>query len=368
MKKFLGFVRKEFHHIFRDRRTLLILFGMPVVQLLLFGYVIVNDLRNARIAVLDLASDQVSREITGKIISSGFFRLVTYLESERDIHEVLKQGQVREVIIFEKDFARKLQSDGRAAVQVIADASEPNTARMMVNYTQGILMSYTLERNRNLPQAAAIIPEVRMEYNPELKGVYMFVPGIIAMLLTLICTLLTSIAITREKELGTMEVLLVSPLRPVQIILGKVTPYLLLSLLNAMVILLMANLVFGVPVVGSVVLLLAMTMLYILTALSLGILISSLTGSQQVAMMISMVGLLLPTILLSGFIYPIENMPLWLQAICHVMPPKYFITIMKDIMLMGNGLMYFWKEAVVLLFMTAVFIILSVKKFKIRLS
>ncbi len=367
MKKFLGFVRKEFHHIFRDRRTLMILFGMPVVQLLLFGYVIVNDLRNASIAVCDLASDQMSREITEKIISSGFFRLGTYLESERDIHEILKQGKVREVIIFEKDFSRKIQSDGRAAVQVIADASEPNTARMMVNYTQGILTSYTQELNRDIPHAAAIIPEVRMEYNPELKGVYMFVPGIIAMLLTLISTLLTSIALTREKELGTMEVLLVSPLRPVQIILGKVTPYLLLSLINAIVILLMAYLVFGVPVVGSVVLLLAMTMLYILTALSLGILISSLTGSQQVAMMISMVGLLLPTILLSGFIYPVENMPVWLQAICHIMPPKYFITIIKDIMLMGNGLMYFWKEALVLVLMTSVFIVLSVKKFKIRL-
>lgn len=368
MKKFMGFVIKEFYHIFRDYRTLTILFGMPVVQLLLFGYVITNEIKDARIAILDLSKDNVTQEITQKILSSGYFRLDAYLSSDKEIDKIFKKGDVKQVIVFEKNFAENLQKQKKANVQLITDASEPNTAKMLVNYTNGILMSYSIELNKDQPAAVQIVPEVKMQYNPELKGVFMFVPGIIAMLLTLISTLMTSIALTREKELGTMEVLLVSPLRPLQIILGKVTPYLLLSFINAMMILLVGNIVFGVPIVGSLALLMAMTLLFILTALSLGILISTRTDSQQVAMMISMVGLMMPTILLSGFIYPIENMPVWLQVICQLMPPKWFIVIIKDIMLKGNGFLYIWKEALVLAGMTFLFIVISVKNFKIRLA
>ncbi len=368
MKAFKGFIIKEFYHIFRDRRTLIILFGMPVIQLLLFGYVITNEITNARIAILDHSRDDVTRRITQKILSSGYFMLDSNLTTDQDIHRIFQQGNVKEVLVFEPNFAERLQKENKATVQVIADASEPNTARMLVNYTRGILMSYTQEINVLRPRPFEISPEIKMEYNPELKGVFMFVPGIIAMLLTLISTLMTSIALTREKELGTMEILLVSPLRPIQIILGKVTPYLLLSFINAMVILMVGNLVFGVPIKGSLLLLMAVTMLYILTALSLGIFISTRTNSQQIAMMVSMVGLMLPTILLSGFIYPIENMPVWLQVLCQIMPPKWFITIIKDIMLKGNGLWYFWKEFLVLLGMTLLFILLSIRNFKIRLN
>jgi ABC-2 type transport system permease protein len=213
-----------------------------------------------------------------------------------------------------------------------------------------------------------IIPEVRMQYNPELKGVFMFVPGIMAMLLMLISALMTSLSITREKELGTMELLLVSPLRPIQIIIGKVIPYVLLAFIDSCIILGMGKYVFGVPIEGNIVLLLAESLLYITMALSLGILISSITNSQQVAMTLSLVALMLPTILLSGFIFPVENMPVILQVLCHIMPPMYFITIIKDIMLKGNSFIYIWKETLIMLLFTVTFIMMSINKFKIRLA
>jgi ABC-2 type transport system permease protein len=213
-----------------------------------------------------------------------------------------------------------------------------------------------------------VTPEVRMMYNGELKGVFMFVPGLMAMLLILISALMTSLSITREKELGTMELLLVSPLRPAQVIIGKVFPYVFLSFIDACIILVLGNLVFGMPIRGSVVLLLAESFLYITMALSLGILISSITSSQQVAMMISLVALMLPTILLSGFIFPVENMPVILQVLCHAMPPKYYITIIKSIMLQGNGIGYVWRETLVLAGFTAFFLLLAIRKFKIRLA
>ena len=213
-----------------------------------------------------------------------------------------------------------------------------------------------------------IQPEVKMLYNPELKSHYMFVPGVITLILILICALMTSVTITREKEFGTMEVLLVSPLKPIQIILGKVTPYFLLSFVNVLIILGMSWLVFGLPVKGSLALLLALTMLYILMSLSLGILISTVSKTMQQAMFISFIGLMLPTILLSGFIYPIENMPKIYDYISMVVPPRYFIIIIKNIMIKGTGIMFIWKETLILLLMTAVFIGVSVKKFKVRLE
>jgi ABC-2 type transport system permease protein len=252
-------------------------------------------------------------------------------------------------------------------MQIIGDASDPNTANILVNYASGIITNYLISTNaEKMPMQ--IIPEVRMQYNPQLKGVYMFVPGIMAMLLMLISALMTSISITREKELGTMELLLVSPLRPIQIIIGKVLPYVFLAFTDACIILIIGKSIFGVPVVGNMFLLLSESFLFITVALSLGILISSITNSQQVAMTISLVALMLPTILLSGFIFPVENMPVILQWLCHAMPPKYYITIIKSIMLVGNGFEDIWKETLILLGFTTFFILLSVRKFKIRLA
>ncbi|MCX6252846.1 MAG: ABC transporter permease [Bacteroidetes bacterium] len=367
MKRFWGFVVKEFYHIFRDYRTLLILFGMPAVQLLLFGYVITNEIKNARIAVLDLSKDEVTRKITEKIVSSGYFLLEKNLTGYHEIEESFKQGNIKMVIVYGAEFSGNLQKKGVADIQILGDASDPNTANILVNYARGIVNNYLVSLNvGDIP--AMVVPEVRMQYNPELKGVYMFVPGIMAMLLMLISALMTSISITREKELGTMELLLVSPLRPVQIIVGKVIPYVLLAFIDACIIILMGKYVFNVPVEGNILLLLMEAFLYIVMALSLGILISCITNSQQIAMTMSLLALMLPTILLSGFIFPVENMPVILQWLCRIMPPKYFITIVKAIMLKGNGLLYVWKETLILIGFTTIFILLSVKKFNVRLE
>ncbi len=368
MKRFLSFVKKEFYHIFRDKRTMVILLGIPIIQVLLFGFVITNEIRNVKIAVLDMSKDHVSKQITQKITSSGFFVLDKNIESKKEIESVFQEGKVREVIIFEPNFARNLKKEKKANIQLIADASDANSATMIVNYTSGIIYNYLNELNKTVNMPLQIHVNERMLYNEELKDVYMFVPGIMAMILMLVSAMMTSISVAREKELGTMEIILVSPLKPIQILLGKVTPYFALSFINAVIIIALGKFVFGMPIVGSLALLMAETMLFILLALSLGILISTVASSQQVAMMASMFALMLPTILLSGFIFPIENMPTILQYIAAIMPPKYFIIILKNIMLKGVGFEFIWKETLILISMTIFFIGVSAKKFKIRLE
>ena len=367
MRRFVGFVIKEFYHIFRDYRTLLILFGMPAAQLMLFGYVVTNEIKDARIAILDPSKDEVTRRISEKILSSGYFILEKNLSDYNEIGTTFREGKTRLVLVFGQNFAENLQHEGKADIQILGDASDPNTANILVNYASGIINNYLVSVNtKQLPMQ--VIPEVRMLYNPQLKGVFMFVPGLMALLLMLISALMTSLSITREKELGTMELLLVSPLRPIQIIIGKVIPYVVLAFIDSCIILGMGKFVFGVPIQGSVILLLGESFLYITMALSLGILISSITNSQQIAMTVSLVALMLPTILLSGFIFPVENMPVILQGLSYIMPPKYFIIIIKSIMLKGNGFWYIWEETGILILFTLVFILMSVKKFKIRLA
>jgi len=368
MNRFIGFVKKEFYHIFRDKRSMLILFGMPIVQLLLFGFVITNDLKDVKMAVVDHSKDSYTNEIINKITSSGYFKLTDNLESIDQVEGVFRKGDVKLALVFEPDFATKLTKESKAKVQILTDASDPNMANLSVNYLQGILQNYNLEINRGKVLPFQVKPQTRMYFNTSLESVFMFVPGIMATILMLVSAMMTSISIAREKELGTMEILLVSPLKPLQIILGKVTPYLLLSFINALVIVGMGYFVFGVPVLGSFALLMAESILFILLALSLGIFISTISSSQQVAMMLSMFALMLPTILLSGFIFPIRNMPLLLQLITNVIPPRWFIVVIKNIMLKGVGFEYIWKETLVLIAMTTVFIGLSVRKFKIRLE
>ena len=369
MNRFLGFVKKEFLHIFRDYRTLIILFGIPVAQILIFGFAVSTDIKNAGVAFLDMSHDEITQKLTDKIVSSDFFRKTDDLQNFNDIDKVFKKGKTKAVIVFEKDLGSKLMKEGKASVSIITDGSEPNVATLITNYSFAIINDFNRELNMTSGNSSVLIqPEVKMLYNPELKSHYMFVPGVITLILILICALMTSVTITREKEFGTMEVLLVSPLKPIQIILGKVTPYFLLSFVNVLIILGMSWLVFGLPVKGSLALLLALTMLYILMSLSLGILISTVSKTMQQAMFISFIGLMLPTILLSGFIYPIENMPKIYDYISMVVPPRYFIIIIKNIMIKGTGIMFIWKETLILLLMTAVFIGVSVKKFKVRLE
>ena len=368
MKRFLGFVKKEFFHIFRDRRSLFILFGMPVAQILLFGFAITNEINNVDIAILDHSKDATTKEIIQKIDASNYFSIQQFLDRETDIETIFKKGKVKAVLTFEKDFSSKLVRDNNASVQIITDATDPNTANTISNYVNSILQHYQAEQNKDIQLPYQIIPQTRMAYNPELKSVFMFVPGVMTIILMLVSAMMTSISITREKEQGTMEILLVSPLNPFQVIIGKVVPYIFLSVINAIIIVLLSIYVFEMPVHGSLILLGFESVLFIVTSLALGILISTIAATQQTAMMISLMGLMLPVILLSGFIFPISSMPAPLQVISHIVPAKWFIIIIKGIMLKGVDLTYVWKETLILLGMTLFFIGLSVKKYKTRLE
>ena len=368
MKRFVGFVRKEFYHIFRDRRSLFILFGMPIAQILLFGFAITNEINNVDIAILDQANDVTSKEIINKIASSKHFSIVDIIQQEPSIESIFKKGKVKAVLQFENNFGRHLIKEKQATVQILTDATDPNMANTISNYITSILKNYQHELNNAVSIDYQIVPQSRMVYNAELKSVYMFVPGVMTVILMLVSAMMTSISITREKEQGTMEILLVSPLKPFQVIIGKVFPYIFLSVINAVVIVLLSIFIFNVPVKGSLFLLGFESILFIITSLALGILISTISATQQTAMMISLMGLMLPTILLSGFIFPISSMPLPLQVISNIIPAKWFIIIVKGIMLKGVDIVFLLKETLILFAMTLLFMGISVKKYKIRLE
>ena len=368
MKRFIGFIKKEFFHIFRDKRSLFILFGMPIAQILLFGFAITNEINNVDIAILDHSKDATTKEIINKIAASKYFSIKQTIDREADVPSVFQKGQVKAVLNFENDFGQKLIKVHKATVQIITDATDPNTANTISNYVSAILQQYQKELNKNVIIFYQVVPQTHMVYNPELKSVYMFVPGVMTIILMLVSAMMTSISITREKELGTMEILLVSPLKPIQVIIGKVFPYIFLSIINAVMIVILSVFVFNMPVQGSLFLLALESVLFIISALALGILISTISATQQTAMMISLMGLMLPVILLSGFIFPISSMPMPLQILSNFIPAKWFIIIIKGIMLKGVGLIYIWKETLILVGMTLFFIVLSVKKYKIRLE
>ncbi len=365
MNRFRGFVIKEFYHIFRDVRTLIILFGIPVAQLVLFGYVLTTEISNVKIGVLDYSKDDVTVEIVNKLLGSGYFELAANINNPDEIDALFKSGKVKEVLVFENNFGRNLLSEGGANLQIIADASDPNMATLVSTYSNAIVMDY-LRPKAGVQNGVAT--KVRMLFNENLKAAYNFVPGIIAVILILISALMTSVTIAREKEMGTMEILLASPLKPIQIILGKVTPYLILSVLDAVLVLWLGNVVFDVPIKGSMVILFGEIVLYVLLALSLGVFISTKAPNQMIAMAISAFALMLPTILLSGFIFPIKNMPLVLQYLSLIMPPRWFIEIVRGVMLKGAGLDVVLKPTLILIGITIVILGLAVKNFKIRLE
>ncbi|TRX70174.1 ABC transporter permease [Flammeovirga kamogawensis] len=366
-----GIIKKEFYHIFRDKRTLLILFGIPIVQIILFGFAISNEIKNVKIAVLDMAKDEHSQKIIDKVLSTSYFDLDKYLTSTDEIDKTFREGKIKATLVFPPKFSEDLKKSKTANIQIISDASDPNTGTQVGTYLQMQVQSYLIENEMSqvhLPPPALINTEVEMRYNPELLSVYMFVPGLITIILMLVCTMMTSIAITREIETGTMEVLLASPMHPFTIILGKVVPYLLLSFLNASIIIGLGKYLFEVPVLGNYALLIGEIILYCLVVLALGIFVSTIAETQQLALMISLFAMFLPTMLLSGFIFPVENMPLPLQVVSSIVPATYFNIIIKSVMLKGVTIAYIWKETAVLCFMFIVLIAVSVKRFKIRLD
>lgn len=364
----MTFVRKEFYHVFRDNKTLLMLFGLPIAQIVLFGFALTNEIKDSKIVICDYAHDKASAEITEKLAASSIFIIKKVIQDHADIKSTFEEGDVKLVIVFPVDFESKLYHDNGTSIQVIADATDPNTATTLTSYVQNIVYDYQRNLDLSIATTAPIQTEIRMLYNPELKGATNFVPGVMALVLLLVCVLMTSVSIVREKELGTMEILLVSPVNPLVVIVSKAVPYFFLSLINLTVIILMSIFLLDMPMNGSLILLYFVSSILILCALSLGLLISNSTDSQQSAMLFSLMAMLLPTVLFSGFMFPIENMPIPLQIISHVVPSKWYYIIVKDVMIKGLGLASIWKETLILAVMTVLLLFISFKRFKIRLT
>ena len=352
MKQFISFVIKEAKHILRDKRTMLILFGMPLVLMLLFGFAITTDVKNVRTVVVTSSMDHLTRQAVDRLAASEYFTLTATVATPREAELAIRGQQADMAIVFGPDFASR-----RSGIQFIVDGADPNMAQMWTNYATAVILN-----------ADGGNVNSKMLYNPQLKSAYNFVPAIMGMLLMLVCAMMTSISIVREKEKGTMEVLLVSPVKPLMIIVAKAIPYLLLAFGILVVILLMARYVLGVPLAGSLFWILAISTLYILLALSLGLLISNVAKTQLVALLLSAMVLLMPIVMLSGMLFPIESMPTVLQWVSAVIPPRYYIEAMRKLMFMGVGIEQVLPEAGILLLMVIVLMSLALAKFNKRLE
>ena len=353
MRQFVSFVIKETKHILRDRRTMLILFGLPVVLMLLFGFAITNDVKDVRTVIVTSQMDHQTRQAVDRLAASEYFIITATVSSPGEAELLLRHQRADLAVVFGKDFASK-----KSGVQLMVDTSDPNMAQQWTAYAQSILST------PNTPST----PNIKLLYNPRMKSAYNFVPAIMGMLLLLICAMMTSVSIVREKERGTMEVLLVSPVRPLMIIIAKAVPYLLQAFLILVIILVMSATVLEVPLAGSVGWIIVVSLIYILLALSLGLLISSVAQTQFVALLVSAMVLLLPTVMLSGMLFPIESMPQVLQWISAVMPPRYYIQVMRKLMIMGVGIREVLQEVCILCGMTLLLLMVALKKFNKRLD
>ena len=370
MRQFRVFVQKEFYHIFRDRWTTVILLVLPVVMIILFGFGITTEIRNTKFAVYDPSRDVATQGIVNKLETSEYFSLDRYVNSPEEIEPLFRDGEIGFVVVLGENFYENLLHTGNAKIQLIADGTDPNTASILTSYATILLSSYQQELTGKSSGAIPyqIKTEVRLLYNPSLKSAYNIVPGIMGMILMLICALMTSVSIAREKELGTMELLLVSPMKPILIIISKLVPYFAISVINYITILLLSVFILNVPIAGSLVLLSALSLLFIFVSLSIGILISSLVEKQIVALLISGMVLMLPAVFLSGLMFPIESMPVVLQWISHILPVKWFIIAVRSVMIKGLGFSSIIREVLILIGMGVVIITISLKKFKYRLE
>ncbi len=368
MKQFYHFIVKEFYHIFRDRKTLFILLGMPMVQIIIFGFALTNEVKNTKITIINQSEGASAARLVQKIESSRYFELYSQSTDAAQIDRLFKKGAVKIALVIPNDFDPSIVNQNKGQLQIIADATDPNVATALTNYLSVIVQDFQKELNSNNTIPYKMDVEARMMYNPQLKGAYNFVPGVMAMVLLLVCTMMTALTVVREKELGNMEILLASPINPIKIILAKAVPYLLLSIINITTILLLSYFVLDVPINGNLFLLYAESILFIMVSLGLGLLISAGTDSQQSAMFISLVAMFLPTVMFSGFIFPIENMPLPLRIISNFIPAKWFFIIVKSVMIKGVGLKLIWKETLILTCMMLFFFGMAIKKFKIRLA
>ena len=360
MRQFHSFVIKEARHIVRDKRTMLILFGMPLVLMLLFGFAIRTDVRNVRTVVVTAQMDYLTQQAVERLSQSEYFTITQTVATPREAERVIRNQKADMAVVFNlSPSSPKVQGMTTPShpIQLIVDGADPNMAQQWTNYATQVLNN-----------TEGGIVNSKLLYNPQMKSAYNFVPGIMGMLLMLICAMMTSISIVREKERGTMEVLLVSPVRPLMVIVAKAVPYLVIAFAILTIILLMAHFILGVPLAGSIFWIVAVSLLYILLALSLGLLISNIAKTQLVALLMSAMMLLLPVVMLSGLLFPVESMPTVLQWLSAIVPPRYYIAAMRKLMIMGVGIREVMKEVVILFGMTVLLLTIALKKFNTRLE
>ncbi|MDR2130669.1 MAG: ABC transporter permease [Odoribacteraceae bacterium] len=366
---FGAFTHKEIRHILRDRRTLLILLGIPVIQIVLFGFAITTEVRDVRVGILDPTPDVATRHITDRLLANDYFTFAGLFSSPAAVERSLRRGEIEMALVFAPSSPGRITRDGTVPVQLIADASDPNTAALFTGYATNIITAAAGELAGTPEESPArLLPEMRLLYNPAMRAAYNFVPGVMGLVLMLICAMMTSISIVREKESGTLELLLVSPVRPFVIIAAKIVPYLILSGINIATILLLSVYVLDVPVVGSLFWLVLVSLLFVLVSLSIGIFVSSIVRSQVAAMLISGMVLMMPVVLLSGLLFPVENMPILLRWTSHLIPAKWYIAAMKKIMIEGAPVLYILREILVLVGMGILLLLVSWKKFNDRIA
>lgn len=352
MKQFISFIIKEAKHIVRDKRTMLILFGMPIIMMLLFGYAVRNDVRNVRTVIVMSNTDYVTQQAVDRLSASEYFTITQVVATPVEAEQAIRDQKADLAIVFGKDYA-----SGHSSLQFIVDGADPNMAQQWTQYANAVITN---------PNNGLV--NTKLLYNPQMKSAYNFVPAIMGTLLMLVCAMMTSISIVREKERGTMEVLLVSPVRPILIVIAKVIPYLVLAFIILIVILLMANSLLGVPVQGSVFWIFVISTIYILLALSLGLLVSNIAKTQLVALLLSAMVLLMPIVMLSGMFFPIESMPKVLQYVSAIIPTRYYTSAMRKLMIMGVGVRQVMHEMIVLICMLIGLLGLSLAMFNKRLE
>ena len=352
MKQFFSFVLKETKHITRDKRTMLMLFGMPIVMMLLFGFAVTNDVRNVRVVIVMSNADNATQQVADRLAASEYFTLTKVVATPTEAEKAIRDQKADMAIVFSQDFASR-----KSGYQLIVDGADPNMAQQWTTYANAVI---------NNTEAKAV--NTKLLYNPQMKSTYNFVPAIMGTLLMLVCAMMTSISIVREKEKGTMEVLLVSPTKPLMIIVAKLVPYLVLAFTILSIILLMSSFVLGVPIKGSLFWIYVVSTIYILLALSLGILVSTISETQLVALLISAMLLMMPVIMLSGMMFPIESMPKILQYISAIVPTRYYISAMRKLMIMGTGIEEIYFEVSILISMLIALMSLALAKFNKRLE
>ena len=375
-KRFMSFVGKEFNHILRDTRTLMVLLVMPVVMIVLFGFALSTEIKDVKVVVLDLSNDAATTRIINQIDASEYFTVTSSANSEEGILQAFQNNTADIALVFEDNFYHRAVHDGDGSIQVIVDGSNTNVGSMAVFYVSSIVSSFQKELAQEASMSGTdgavsapvrIHTSTRMMYNPQMKSAFNFVPGVMGMILMLICAMMTSVSIVREKERGTMEVLLVSPVKPFSVILAKAIPYFVVSALILAIVLCLSVFLIKVPISGSLLWVVLVSLVFILVSLSIGILISTLVSQQEVAILISGMVLMLPTMLLSGMLFPIESMPRVLQWVSYCVPAKWYIEAIRVMMIQGLGIRYCLDSVLVLCGFLTVMTGLSVIKFKDRL-